>query len=145
MLVENNIQHDSIVFFDGYCNLCNGVVNWLLDRDAHQTLRFAPLQGETYSQLQQTLSLKFPEAASLPLSTVVLYSEGNVYTHSTAVLMIGETLGGVWKVFGLVGRIIPRFVRDAVYGIVSRNRYRWFGKRDVCRILTPEIAARFLP
>ncbi|MCU0424380.1 MAG: DCC1-like thiol-disulfide oxidoreductase family protein [Candidatus Kapabacteria bacterium] len=120
-------------------------MNWLLDRDTHQTLRFAPLQGETYSQLQQTLSLKFPEATSLPLSTVVLYSEGNVYTHSTAVLMIGETLGGVWKVFGLAGRIIPRFVRDAVYGFISRNRYRWFGKRDACRIPTPEIAARFLP
>lgn len=138
---ETNTFHQTIVFFDGVCNLCHGAVNWLLERDRHKTLRFAPLQGTTF----RVFSEQYPDLIPNDLSTIVFYSKGHVYTYSSAILAIGTVLGGIWRLVSLAGRIIPRFLRDIAYKILSRNRYRWFGKRDTCLIPTPELSARFLP
>ncbi|MCS6808177.1 MAG: DCC1-like thiol-disulfide oxidoreductase family protein [Bacteroidota bacterium] len=130
-----------IVFFDGACNLCNRAVQWLLEHDKQQTLVFAPLQGTTFS----SLVAQHPSTLHDMLCTIVLYAEGHCYIHSTAVLKIGEYLGGVWKALSTIGRTVPRPIRDGLYTIVSRYRYRWFGKYDSCRVPTLETAARFLP
>lgn len=128
----------SLVLFDGLCNLCNGAVNFIIDRDPGARLAFAPLQSPTgLSTLHQ---LGFPTDV---LSSVVLVENGKSYTRSTAALRIARHLGGLWPlIFVLV--LIPRPLRDLIYDWIARNRYRWFGRRDSCRMPSPEIAGRFM-
>ena len=133
-------EYEHIVFFDGVCNLCNTTVNWLIDHDPHQRLRFAPLQGITFDLLRK----QHNHLLTNDLSTVILYINDRFITHSEAVLRIFISLGGFWRI-AVIGLIIPSFLRDAVYRALARNRYRWFGKSESCRIPTPELARRFLP
>ncbi len=128
----------TIVFFDGVCNLCNGAVNWLIDRDTHHRLYFAPLQGETFAVLQEGTNITPDD-----LSTIVLWSEGRFTTHSEAVLRTCSALGGVWRLAG-VGLVIPAFLRDGAYRFIARHRYQWFGTTDACRVPTTELAKKFL-
>jgi predicted DCC family thiol-disulfide oxidoreductase YuxK len=126
----------SIVFFDGVCNLCNGFVDFLVRRDRWRTLRFASLQGKT------SLELLGPEAGR-ELASVVLYQDGEVLKESDAALRILELLGGPWRAVALF-RIFPRFLRDWLYRLIARNRYRLFGKRETCRLPSPDERALFL-
>ncbi len=99
---------------------------------------FAPLQGETYAELRA----RYPEASS-DMATIVLYNNGKIFTQSTAALHIVRLLGGWWKLlYGFM--IIPKPLRDALYSFIARNRYRWFGRQESCRIPTPELKAKFL-
>jgi predicted DCC family thiol-disulfide oxidoreductase YuxK len=125
------------VFFDGVCGLCSHSVNWLLARDAKHVLRFAPLQGKTAARV---LSHEIRDR----LDTLVFLREGKVYTRSTAVSRILMTLGGRWSVLGGLLWTVPWPIRDLGYRIVSRWRYRLFGKHDVCRLPRPEERAVFL-
>lgn len=127
-----------VVLFDGVCNLCNSYVNWLIDHDRKNIFKFAALQSETGKKLVDQLGLK-----GNYLDTIIFYNNGKGYTHSTAVLHIVKQLGGVYR-FAAVFLLVPPFIRNAVYNLVARNRYRWFGKRNTCRIPTPELKARFL-
>jgi predicted DCC family thiol-disulfide oxidoreductase YuxK len=136
--IDREIERKQIVFFDGVCNLCNGAVNWLIDHDSRNHLHFAPLQGETFHLLKNSNT-----TLSDNLSTIVFWSEGRFFTHSEAVLRTCAALGGVWRL-ALVGLIIPAFLRDIVYRFIARNRYRWFGKRNACRLPTPTLVAKFL-
>ena len=134
-----DITPQNIIFFDGVCNLCNGVVNTLIDLDTRHNLLFAPLQGETYQQYSTATVQKTAD-----FSTIIFVQQGREYTKSDAAIRIIACLGGFYQVsLGLL--IIPRFLRNAAYNLVARNRYRWFGARETCRIPTPELRARFLP
>ena len=127
-----------IVFFDGVCNLCDSSVHFLLDRDRRNVLRFAPLQGRTYTELRA----QYPELGD-EVTTIVLYENGKVFTRSTAVLRILRLLGGWWKLlYGLI--ILPKPLRDILYEFIARHRYRWFGRQESCRLPTPELRAKFL-
>ncbi len=129
-----------IVFFDGYCNLCNGLVDWLLKADTSQTLRFASLQGEAAKKyLKNTAGKKAPN-----LDSIVYFREERAYQRSHAILMLLADLGGVWK-FVKIFLIVPSTFRDLIYSLVAKNRYRIFGKRDTCRIPTPAEMNRLLP
>lgn len=134
----------NIVFFDGVCNLCNGLVNTLITLDKRQNLVFAPLQGTTFQTLvQERPNVQTSEAA--PLSTIIFRaSNGAIFTESDAAIRIIAALGGVFKI-ALIFLIIPRFLRNAAYRLVARHRYAWFGKRESCRVPTPELLTRFLP
>ncbi len=101
--------------------------------------RFTSLQSETGQQL---LAHYGTTVASTP-ETVVLVEQGQLYTHSTAVLRILRGLGGAWQLF-YVGLILPRALRDALYRFVARHRYRWFGQQEACMLPTPELVERFL-
>ena len=125
------------VFFDGVCGLCSHSVNWLLARDAKHTLRFAPLQGKTAAGV---LSHEIRDR----LDTLVFLHKGKIYTRSTAVSRILMTLGGRWQMLGAMLWLIPSPVRDLGYRLVSRFRYRIFGKHDACRLPTPAERAVFL-
>jgi len=125
------------VFFDGVCGLCNGFVDRLLRWDRRHVLHFATLQGPTAAAL-------LPAHHAHGLDTVVYFDGQRTHTRSDAALRIVMRLGGLWKLAGAL-LIIPHFLRDAVYNGVARNRYRWFGKKDGCRIPLPEERARFLP
>jgi len=128
----------NVVFFDGVCNLCNTSVQWLIDHDHHNRLRFAPLQGTTYKEISQ----HYPDLPE-DVSSIVLFDGNQFFTQSDAALRIAMVLGGVWSL-ARVFFVVPKFVRDAVYNVIAQHRYRWFGRADECRIPTPELWAKFL-
>ena len=128
----------SIILFDGVCNLCNGFVNFIIKRDRKNHFHFGSLQSAKGQEL-----LRLHHYKATDLSTVVLLENGHMFIQSSAVLRIATRLGGVWillKVF----YIIPAFIRDPVYSLVARHRYRLFGQRDACMIPTPELNSRFI-
>ncbi len=127
----------ALVLFDGVCNLCNGAVNFIIDRDPEGYFRFAPLQSEIAQSYLEDPSL------GQELSTIVLVEGGNTYVRSSAALRIARHLTGPWRLLALA-LLVPRPLRDLVYDWIAANRYDWFGKRDQCRMPTPELKNRFL-
>jgi predicted DCC family thiol-disulfide oxidoreductase YuxK len=133
--MENN--KDKIIFFDGVCNLCNGFINFIFSHDKKQIFKVASLQGSTAKSL-------LSESEIDTLSTVIFYDQGIKYYRSKAVIKILLLLGPPYNFMGIF-LIIPDFLRDLVYKLIASNRYRMFGKKDSCRLPTPEERARFLP
>lgn len=127
-----------IVYFDGVCGLCNRLVDFLLRHDRSGELRFAPLQGET---ARATL----PEADVRELSTIAFTADGHHWTESSAIVRILWRLGPFWKMAGTLLWLIPRPLRNLGYRLVARSRYRFFGKRETCRLPTAEERDRLLP
>lgn len=127
-----------LVLFDGVCNLCAWAVGFIIARDPGAKFQFASLQ----SPLAQRLAAQYGFPAATPES-VVLIEDGRVYTESDAALRIARSLRWPWPLFS-AARVIPRFVRDAVYLFVCRHRYRWFGKAGACLVPGPLISGRFL-
>ncbi len=115
-----------VLFYDGLCPLCDGAVRFVAARDRHGRFRFEPLQGSMAAALVPAEAA----ATGADSGTVVLWEDGTTHRKSEAVLRTLAALGGVWKVLAMLSRLVPRFLRDAVYGVVSRNRSRWFGRRD---------------
>ena len=129
---------EPIVLFDGVCNFCNASVNFLIDHDSKARLRFAALQSRTGQALLEKFGLRKTD-----FDTMVLV-EGECYSiRSTAALRIAGHLDGWWWL-SAAGLFIPTFLRDFAYSILARNRYRWFGRLDACRVPAPETRARFL-
>jgi len=128
------------ILFDGVCNLCNGFVQFIIKHDSAGRFRFASLQSDVALQL---LAAHGITALPAEPESVLLVTNGKVYSHSTAVLQILRKLGGAWTIL-YAGILLPRFVRDAAYRFVARNRYRWFGREEACMLPTPELAQRFL-
>jgi len=126
-----------IILFDGVCNLCNQSVQFIIKRDPNGYFKFASLQSQTGQQLLNRFGL------DNNLKTIVLIENEKIYMKSTAVLRIVGRLRGFWPILG-VFRIIPPFLRDIVYQIVAKNRYRWFGKQDSCMLPFPGVKNRFL-
>ena len=129
---------EAIILFDGVCNLCNGSVQFILKRDKKNYFQFASLQSDFG---QKTLSEN--QLPSDDFKSLLLLENGKLYQSSTAALRIARKLDGGWPLFyGLV--IVPRFIRNFIYQIIAKNRYRWFGKQESCMIPTPEYQARFI-
>lgn len=127
-----------IVLFDGVCNLCNGSVQFIIKRDPKKQFRFASLQSPAGQALLDRFGL---EAAKL--DSVVLVEGDRCHVKSSAALQIAGRLGGGWPLLAGL-RVIPRFLRDAVYDMIARRRYRWFGKAEACLIPSPALKERFL-
>jgi predicted DCC family thiol-disulfide oxidoreductase YuxK len=126
----------TVLFFDGVCGLCNSAVDFLLRADKHRKLHFAPLQGDTAAEL-------IPELVQ-NIETIVLLRKGKVYMKSAAVLRIAHILGGFWHLAGILWPLQP-LIGDWVYNGIAKNRYKWFGKHETCRMPTPEERAVFMP
>jgi len=131
-------QSKGIILFDGICNLCNFWVNFIIDRDKRNYFLFAPLQSETAKYLTKKYNIDTNK-----INSVILIEKNNYYIKSTAIIKISGKLKGFWKMF-YVAVIIPPFIRNIFYNIAAKYRYRWFGKREECRIPTPEIRQKFL-
>ena len=127
-----------VVLFDGQCNLCNRSVDFIIRRDHTAHYRFAALQSKV---AQDLLAARGHSAEGL--QTVMLITDDNIYKRSSAALRIARSLSGLWPMFW-VFILLPRPIRDLVYDWIARNRIRWFGARETCRVATPEEAARFL-
>jgi predicted DCC family thiol-disulfide oxidoreductase YuxK len=127
-----------VLLFDGVCNLCTGAVQFVVERDRHERIRFASLQSELGSVVRERLDLPPDE-----LDTVVLVEDGGAYTRSAAVIRVCELLGGRYRLATL-GWLLPRHIRDRLYDIVAEHRYGWFGRTDQCMVPTPELRSRFV-
>ena len=137
MAVTEMEQKKPVILFDGVCNLCNSSVNFVIDRDPDGIFQFAALQSESASTLMERHGIGHG------LDTIVLLEDDRVYDRSTAALRIARRLNGGWPVL-YVAIVIPKFLRDSVYRFIARNRYRWFGRSENCRVPTPALKARFL-
>lgn len=138
---EKLAQPDFIILFDGVCNLCNGFINFIIDRDPEGVFQFGSLQSQKAKDLLNRTS--GPESNPDALDSIILVEQGKAFTHSTAVLRILSYLGLPWKLlYSLI--VVPRPVRDWVYDRVASNRYDWFGRRMRCRVPTPELKERFI-
>ncbi|WP_327051158.1 thiol-disulfide oxidoreductase DCC family protein [Halomicrococcus gelatinilyticus] len=126
-----------VLLFDGVCNLCNGLVRFVIRHDPDAVFRFAPLQSDVAAALLADCDVDADR------DTVVLVDGGDCYTRSTAALRVAARLG--WPYRALAAFLaVPRRVRDAVYDVVAANRYDWFGRREECMAPTPDVAERFL-
>jgi predicted DCC family thiol-disulfide oxidoreductase YuxK len=127
-----------IVFFDGVCNLCDGAVQFFLKRDKKKKFLFGSLQGKTGQEYLRKYHLPSDKYHSFMLI------EGNIlYTRSTAALRMMKHLGRGWQLLYLF-IYLPQPIRDGVYNLIAANRYKWFGKKDQCRLPTPDEKERFL-
>jgi len=136
---DEKVKQRKIILFDGVCNLCNGSVIFILQRENEPVFQFASIQSEAGQKLLTWCGL--PQDYS---QAVVLIDHGNIYLGSTAALKIGQTLKFPWSFLSYLGFLIPGSIRDWVYNQIARNRYQWFGKRDVCMLPTENLKARFL-
>ncbi len=126
------------MIFDGVCNLCNASVNFILRHDRRGVFRFASNTSEAGQDLLRQNGVD-PEQ----VQSVYLVEDGRISSKSTAVLKIARDLGFPWSL-AAVFRLVPRPIRDLFYDLVAKNRYRVFGKRETCRLPTPDERERFL-
>ena len=138
MGTSTEIGNKHLLLFDGVCNLCNGAVNFMIERDKQQRFVFASLQSEIGQQIAKQYQL--PEN---DFESMVLLKNEKIHIKSNAALEIARDLSGGWSLL-YVFKIIPKFLRDWVYQVISTNRYKWFGRKDQCRIPTPDIKNRFI-
>jgi predicted DCC family thiol-disulfide oxidoreductase YuxK len=135
----NKIPKDHpIILFDGICNFCSGIVLFTLKRDPEGIFRYAPLQSEAGQSLLRHFGLLTDDFNSL-----ILVEGNKYYQKSTAVLRIAKRIRGLWPLLYLFVTV-PRPIRDFIYDLVAKNRYKWFGKKEECLIPTPDIKSRFL-
>ena len=127
-----------VILFDGVCNLCNGAVQFIIKRDKTSKFLFASLQSDFGQSQLQKFGLDPSE-----LHSIIALDNGKFFERSDAALTIASGLAQPWPMLG-VFRILPRFFRDWIYDLISKNRYKIFGKRESCMIPTPELKGRFV-
>lgn len=131
---------ENVILFDGVCHLCNGIVRFVIRRDPHARFQFAPLQSEAAARY---LRRQGGEEAGSRLESFLLIQDGQIYEKSSAALRVCKQLNGLWPLlYAFI--IVPLPLRNFVYGIIAKNRYRWFGRREQCMMPTPDIRSRFL-
>jgi predicted DCC family thiol-disulfide oxidoreductase YuxK len=135
--IAGSPSHQAIIIFDGLCNLCDRTVQFVLARDRRGYFSFAPAQSAAAAPILARCGLQ-----ATPGSIVLVDDEG-CWTKSSATLRIARALGFPWSMAGIL-LWMPRPLRDAAYGIIARNRVRWFGQRAACRVPSTEQARRFL-
>jgi predicted DCC family thiol-disulfide oxidoreductase YuxK len=133
-----NKGSENILLFDGICNLCNGAVRFVIERDPARKFKFAALQSVTGRQWLEKMGLTEENTDSF-----VFIQGDHYYLRSSAALRVLKEIGGGWKIF-YVFMIIPKPLRDFVYNLVARSRYRIFGKRETCMVPTPDLQDRFI-
>ncbi|MEO7802658.1 MAG: thiol-disulfide oxidoreductase DCC family protein [Ginsengibacter sp.] len=132
------MTNNYIILFDGVCNLCNGAVNFIIQKDKKQVYSFASLQSDFGKDLLRQFNLE-----SNNMNSLVLIENDKAYLKSSAALHIAKNLRGIYSMlYGFM--IVPKFIRDFVYSIIAKNRYKWFGKTNECMIPTAQLRARFL-
>ena len=135
---SNSSKDHSIVLFDGICNYCNSWVNFTIRHDKRDMFRFAPLQSDAGRTILEKFGLD-----SEKIDTFVLVEGEQIYLRSTAGLRMLKGIGGFYAaLYSLI--IVPPYLRDWVYRIIARNRYRWWGKKETCMVPTPELKKKFL-
>lgn len=131
-------QTDGLILFDGVCNLCSALVQFVIRHDPAAKFRFAAIQSQVGTEIFQSHGLDPTD-----LQTFVFIADGRMFLRSDAAIEVVSRFGGAWRIFKIF-RLLPRVLRDSIYSTIARNRYRWFGRKEVCMIPTPEIKERFI-
>lgn len=126
-----------VILFDGVCNFCNGAVNFIIRHDGEKKFKFAPLQSEIGEKLRAKYGIEEN------IDSIILVENDRAYTHSTAGLRVAKDIGGIWSL-GYAFIIVPMFIRDFIYRLFAKNRYRLFGRQDACMLPTLDVRERFL-
>lgn len=132
-------EDKAIVIFDGVCNFCDASVRFLMNRDPRGRFLFASNRSEAGSSLLRGFGIE-PDS----VESVYLVDRGRIWSKSGAALQIARRMPFPWRL-GAVFVVIPRFLRDWVYDLIARNRYRWFGRAESCRLPLERERDRFLP
>jgi len=135
MEAKNN---QALILFDGVCNLCNSSVNFIIKHDKKNKFIFAPLQ----SNIAQ-IKLKEIGIDVSKIDSIVLIEENEAFYKSSAALKISKNLSGLYSFFYMF-IIFPKFIRDAIYDYVAKNRYKWYGKKETCMVPTEELKSKFI-
>jgi len=139
MEISDLPKDKKIILFDGVCNLCDRVVQYVIEHDKKNVFLFAALQSDIGIKI-----LKHTGIDPAKTDSIVLYEPGIAYHYkSGAALEIAKNLGGFLSI-GTIFKILPAFLRDNVYDYIAKNRYKWYGKKDNCMIPTSELKAKFL-
>jgi predicted DCC family thiol-disulfide oxidoreductase YuxK len=134
----NEQEDHPIILFDGVCNLCHASVQYVIKHDPKKIFRFASLQSSFAQKILSNYNLPLNDYNSF-----VLFSDNKIYTRSTAAILVAKKLKGVVRIlYAFI--IVPKFIRDGVYNIIAKNRYKWFGKKNECWLPTPELKNLFL-
>ena len=133
-----------IILYDGVCGLCNQLVQFLLKHDHSGRLYFASLQSDFAAKVLNRHGFDPKDLDTLHVIENFEQPDERMLQRSDAILRAGRELGGVWSGLSSVARVIPRPLRNVVYGLVARNRYRMFGKYDTCMLPDPKQRSRFL-
>lgn len=132
------LKYKYIILFDGICNFCSSSVNFVIDHDKHDRFRFAALQSDEGIKLQQKFNIDHEN-----IESIILIDANRYYKKSSAALNIARFIGFPYNIiYPLI--IVPPFIRNIFYNIIAKYRYKWFGKKDACRIPTPEERTKFL-
>lgn len=135
---QKSEEHNAIILFDGVCNFCNSSVNFIINHDKQGYFKFAPIQSEKGKALCEKLAIDLQSVDS-----IILIENDQFKIKSSAILRITKKLNrGYPLLFGFI--IIPLFFRDAIYDLIARNRYNWFGRKDSCMVPTSEVRSRFI-
>jgi predicted DCC family thiol-disulfide oxidoreductase YuxK len=128
-----------VILFDGVCNLCDRMVQYIIRHDKHDVFRFVPLQSELGNEILEHIGVDTKH-----IDSIILYEPGVAYYYkSAAAIEIAREFGGIFHL-GTVFKIIPTGLRNLLYDYIATNRYKWYGKKDACMIPTPELKAKFL-
>lgn len=128
---------NNIILFDGECNFCDRSVQFIIKRDKHAVYKFTSIQSDTGQSIVKKL------AVPQDIDSMILVKNETCYYKSSAALRICKNLKGTWKLFYFC-LLVPKPIRDHFYDVISKNRYKWFGKKDSCTLPSPEIRNRFL-
>ncbi len=132
-------QGKLIVLFDGVCNFCNDSVQRIMKNDKKDRFRFASLQSDIGKELTHERGIDTAQVDS-----IILIDPGNAYyIKSTAALEIAKRMDGFYPILQIF-LILPVSLRDRIYDIIARNRYKWFGKREECKVPSQEEKKRFI-
>jgi predicted DCC family thiol-disulfide oxidoreductase YuxK len=132
----NDVSHP-VILFDGVCNLCNASVQYVIKHDKGRLFRFASLQSSFGEKV-----LKENNLPNNTFNSFILLDNNKIYTRSTAALLVAKKLNAFIKLlYGFI--IVPKFIRDFVYDVIAKNRYKWFGKKEACWLPTPELKRLF--
>lgn len=126
-----------VILFDGVCNFCDASVQFILKRDPNEIFHFASLQSDAGQELLG--KYKVPD----DVDSMILIENEKVYYKSSAALRISRHLQGVWKLF-YAFIILPAPIRNAMYDLIAKNRYKWFGQKESCMLPPPNVRKRFL-
>jgi len=124
------MRKNPIILFDGVCNLCNGTVDFLIRKDRKRQFRFVALQSDGGEKIMRKFNIP------ADCDSVILIYDGKIYFESEAALKITSFLHFPWNL-AKVFHLIPKKLRDKIYKWIAGNRYKWFGKRNSCRIASP--------
>lgn len=126
-------MHENTIFFDGLCNLCNGAVDFVIFRDKKMAIKYCSLQSEVAKNFLGDMGENTQN-----MESICFWHKGRLLKKSRAVLAIAKHLGWFWMTLSFLAYLVPIFLADRLYDLVAKNRYKWFGKREVCRLASEE-------